>query len=176
MGQIIAIVSQKGGVGKTSTAVNLGACISAIKRKVLLIGLDPQCGLAKSFGLDPEDTPTGLLDVFRDGAAPHRAIYSANPRLPLLSLIPSNIRSIADEAFYCGILQRDVTMFSRVLGQSQTRLRFHLPRLSPQDGQSYLCCAERSRFIFGSHPMRVRFHGNCGPSSARRTRSEEAAQ
>lgn len=70
MGQIIAIVSQKGGVGKTSTAVNLGACISAINRKVLLIGLDPQCGLAKSFGLESEDTPAGLLDVVRDGAAP----------------------------------------------------------------------------------------------------------
>lgn len=117
MGQIIAIVSQKGGVGKTSTAVNLGACISAINRKVLLIGLDPQCGLAKSFGLESEDTPTGLLDVVRDGATPQEAIYAANPRLPHLSLIPSNVRSVADEAFYYGILQRDVTMFGRVLEQ-----------------------------------------------------------
>ena len=113
MGQIIAIVSQKGGVGKTSTAVNLGACISAIKRKVLLVGVDPQCGLAKSFGLEPEDVPIGMLDVLRDGTAPQDAIYPANPRLPHLSFIPSNVKSISDESFYCSVLQQDSTMLGR---------------------------------------------------------------
>ena len=176
MGQIIAIVSQKGGVGKTSTAVNLGACISAINRKVLLIGLDPQCGLAKSFGLESEDTPTGLLDVVRDGATPQEAIYAANPRLPHLSLIPSNVRSVADEAFYYGILQRDVTMFGRVLEQLRPAYDFIFLGLSPQDGQSYLCRSDGSRLVLGSDPMRIRFHGDSGPSFEGRAGNQEAAQ
>jgi chromosome partitioning protein len=67
MGQLVAIISQKGGVGKTSTAVNLGACISAMKRRVLLVGLDPQCGITKCFGMENDNAGLGLLDVMSEG-------------------------------------------------------------------------------------------------------------
>lgn len=106
MGRLIAIVSQKGGVGKTSTAVNLGACLSAIKRKVLLIELDPQCGLAKCFGLDGPQRGPGLLDVIRDGAAPEEAIRQGHPRLPRLAVIPANIRTLTDETQYLDIIDK----------------------------------------------------------------------
>jgi len=115
MGQLIAIVSQKGGVGKTATAVNLGACLSAIKRKVLLVGLDPQCGLTKSFGLEATDIPSGLLDALRDGTPPGDLIFQTHPRLPRLEVLPENIRSVADELLYFDLLHKDMGRLNRVL-------------------------------------------------------------
>ncbi len=115
MGQLIAIVSQKGGVGKTSTAVNLGACLSALKKKVLLVGLDPQCGVAKCFGLEAPEVPFGLLDVIRDGVGVTDAICSAHSRLPRLDVLPANVNSTAEETQYVNILNREVGAFSRIL-------------------------------------------------------------
>jgi chromosome partitioning protein len=115
MGELIAVVSQKGGVGKTSTAVNLGACLSAIKRRVLLVGLDPQCGLTKCFGFDTSNTSLGILDVIRDGVAPDSAIVPGHPRLPRLDVLPENINSVAQEGLLLEILQRDVHTLGRVL-------------------------------------------------------------
>jgi chromosome partitioning protein len=144
MGQLIAIVSQKGGVGKTSTAANLGACLSAIKRKVLLIGLDPQCGLDKCFGLDPSDTPIGLFELLRDGASPAEAIYQANPRLPRLDIMPTNIRSASDETFYADLLQRDVQKLNRLGDEMRSRYDFIFldcpPRLDNPTYSALIAC------------------------------------
>jgi chromosome partitioning protein len=115
MGRVIAIVSQKGGVGKTSTAVNLGACLSAIKRKVLLIELDPQCGLAKCFGLDTGDVRAGLLDVLRDSVSPADVVYPSHPRLPRLWVIPSNVRAVSEEVKYLNVLDNDPAALARML-------------------------------------------------------------
>jgi chromosome partitioning protein len=115
MGQLIAIVSQKGGVGKTSTAVNLGACLSALKKKVLIVGLDPQCTVAKCFGLDDPELPFGLLDVLRDGVGVTDAIRTVHSRLPRLDVLPANLNSSAEETQYVNILNREVGILSRIL-------------------------------------------------------------
>ncbi|MEW6350090.1 MAG: ParA family protein [Thermodesulfobacteriota bacterium] len=116
MGQLIAIVSQKGGVGKTSTAVNLGACISAIRKRVLLVGLDPQGGLEHCFGLDPSSTLVGLLDVLRDGVSPLDAIHATHPRLPRLDLLPGRVHNSEEESQYLGILTKNRRALVDVMG------------------------------------------------------------
>ncbi len=115
MAHVIAIVSQKGGVGKTSTAVNLGACLSAIKRRVLLIELDPQCGLAKCFGLDQTDMKIGMLNLLRSEAAISDAVLAANPRLPRLRYIPSNVKTSQDETDLFYTLEHDKDALSRII-------------------------------------------------------------
>lgn len=124
MGQLIAVVSQKGGVGKTSTAVNLGACLSALKKKVLLVGLDPQCGLTKCFGLDASVAPVGILDLVRDEVPPHVAIVTGHSRLPRLDILPENVDSMAQEGLLLEILQRDVHLLGRVLDRVRSQYDF----------------------------------------------------
>lgn len=115
MGQLIAIVSQKGGVGKTSTAVNLGACLSAIKKRVLLVGLDPQCGLAKCFGMDGNNIQVGAFNVIKDGVSVSEAIYPAHPRLPRLEVLPENILSTVEETQYVSVFNRDVNCLVKLM-------------------------------------------------------------
>jgi chromosome partitioning protein len=124
MGQLIAIVSQKGGVGKTSTAVNLGACLSAMNRRVLLVGLDPQCGLAKCFGMDTVNPGQGVFNVVKDGTAAIDAIFPAHPRLPRLSVLPENFTSSSQEDQYAKVLDADIHRLAKILEPVRSKYDF----------------------------------------------------
>lgn len=67
MGKIIAIANQKGGVGKTTTAFNLGACLSLDGKKVLLLDADPQANATSGLGIEPEENDASIYECLVDG-------------------------------------------------------------------------------------------------------------
>ncbi|MBT3390766.1 MAG: ParA family protein [Chloroflexi bacterium] len=88
MGLIYAIANQKGGVGKTTTAINLGAFLSENGQRVLLVDIDPQANATSSIGVDKENIKGGTYEVLIDKAAPEKLILH-NPRLHM-DLLPAN--------------------------------------------------------------------------------------
>lgn len=88
MGLIYAIANQKGGVGKTTTAINLGAFLSENGQRVLLVDIDPQANATASIGVDKETIKGGTYEVLIDQSAPEKLILH-NPRLRM-DLLPAN--------------------------------------------------------------------------------------
>jgi chromosome partitioning protein len=86
MTQILAIANQKGGVGKTTTAINVGAALAALERRVLLVDCDPQGNATRGLGADA--TPPHLYHVLTDGVAAAEAIRPSG--FPNLDLLPAD--------------------------------------------------------------------------------------
>jgi chromosome partitioning protein len=95
MGKAIAIVSQKGGVGKTTTVANLAASIAADGRNVLVVEIDPQGALARSLGQDPAEVLLGVGDLLLDRCGPEEALRETS--VPGVKLLPASPVATIDE-------------------------------------------------------------------------------
>ena len=95
MGKIIALANQKGGVGKTTTTINLGASLATLEKSVLIVDADPQANASSGLGVDIKEVDCSLYECIINKADVRDAIYTTD--ITGLDIIPSHIDLVGAE-------------------------------------------------------------------------------
>jgi len=109
MGRVIAVANQKGGVGKTTTAVNLAACTAVAERPTLLVDIDPQANATSGIGVAKEDVRLSIYEVLIGEADLADALLPA-PDVPFLKVLPAHQRLIGAEIELVNVMARETRL------------------------------------------------------------------